>query len=83
MSSHEKHIQTLNFEEALAELETVVRSLEEGKSPLEEAILSYERVILLKKHCEKKLTEATLKFEKILMTPEGALSLEQKNSPEM
>ncbi len=83
MLSHAKNIETLNFEEALAELETVVRSLEEGKAPLEEAIISYERGILLKKHCEKKLTEATLKVEKILMTPEGALSLEQKDSPEL
>ena len=83
MSSHEKNIETLNFEEALAQLEAVVRSLEEGKSPLEEAILSYERGIFLKKHCEKKLTEATLKVEKILMTPDGSLSLDQKITSEM
>ncbi len=74
MSLDEKSIGTLSFEEALAELEAVVRSLDEGKAPLEEAILSYERGVLLKKHCEKKLTEATLKIEKILVAPDGSLS---------
>jgi len=83
MSPNQKDIDDLNFEDALAELERVVRSLEEGKSPLEEAILAYERGILLKKHCEKKLNEATLKVEKILMTPEGTFSLEQKELSEI
>ncbi|MBS0185265.1 MAG: exodeoxyribonuclease VII small subunit [Proteobacteria bacterium] len=83
MSIDEKNIDALNFEDALAELERVVRSLEEGKSPLEEAIHSYERGILLKKHCEKKLNEATLKVEKILMTPEGTFSIEQKELSEI
>lgn len=77
MLLNKKDINTLNFEEALEELENVVRSLEDGKAPLEEAIAFYERGILLKKHCEKKLAEATLKVEKILVTPEGDLSLEQ------
>lgn len=76
MQDSPKQIETLSFEDALEELESVVRSLEDGKSPLEEAISSYERGILLKTHCEKKLREATLKVEKILINPEGSLSLE-------
>lgn len=76
MSDSPKQIETLSFEEAIEELESVVRSLEDGKSPLDVAISSYERGVQLKKHCEEKLREATLKVEKILISPEGTLSIE-------
>ena len=46
------------FEDALAELELIVRRLEEGAGKLEEAILAYERGIALQRHCDAKLQEA-------------------------
>jgi exodeoxyribonuclease VII small subunit len=55
----------MSFEDALAELEDIVRSLEGGKGKLEEAIAAYERGAQLKAHCEKKLKEAQAKVEKI------------------
>lgn len=61
----------MSFEQALAELETIVTSLESGKSALEDSITSYERGIDLKKHCEKKLSEAQEKIEKISISPDG------------
>lgn len=64
----------MSFEEALTELETIVRSLETGKAPLEESITSYERGIELKKHCEKKLRDAQAKIEKIIVHEDGSLS---------
>ena len=51
-------IAAMNFEEALAELEQIVRRLEGGQVRLDEAILFYERGTLLKRHCERKLNEA-------------------------
>ena len=44
----------MSFEDALAELEQIVRRLEGGQVKLDEAILSYERGAQLKRHCEQK-----------------------------
>lgn len=64
-------IAKLSFEEALAELEKIVRALEEGRGKLEDSIRAYERGALLKKHCEQKLREAQAKVEKIVIGPDG------------
>jgi exodeoxyribonuclease VII small subunit len=50
-------VSALSFEEALAELERIVRSLEGGQQKLEDAILAYERGTALRRHCEAKLME--------------------------
>ena len=68
-------IAKLGFEEALAELETIVRQLEEGKGKLEEAIKAYARGAALKRHCEAKLAEARAKVDKIVLGPEGPAGL--------
>lgn len=73
----EKNVDTLSFEEALSELEGIVRSLESGQGKLDEAISAYERGELLKAHCEKKLKEAQDKIEKIKISADGSLSAEK------
>ena len=45
-------IAALSFEEALAQLQDLVKKLERGDNKLDEAIGSYERGALLKQHCE-------------------------------
>jgi exodeoxyribonuclease VII small subunit len=70
-------IASKSFEDALAELERIVRQLEQGDVPLEDSIRIYERGAALKAHCEKKLKEAELKVEKIVLGPEGAKGLER------
>ena len=45
----------MSFEDALEELEEIVRTVEGRKGRLEEAIGPYERGAKLKVHCEKKL----------------------------
>lgn len=67
-------IAALSFEEALAELEKIVRQMEDGKAKLEDAITAYERGILLKRHCEGKLREAQAKIEQISLAPDGTVS---------
>ena len=67
-----RDIAAMSFEDALAELEQIVRRLEDGKSRLDEAISSYERGAALKRHCEAKLREAQAKIEKISLGPDGA-----------
>jgi len=69
-------IARLSFEEALAELEAIVRRLEDGKGDLDQAIKTYERGAELKRHCEAKLQEARIKVEKVVLGPEGAVDVE-------
>ena len=68
-------IAKLSFEDALAELETIVRQLEEGKGKLEDSIKAYARGAALKRHCEAKLAEARAKVDKIVLGPEGPAGL--------
>lgn len=69
-------IADLSFEDALAELEKIVRNLEEGKTRLDEAVAAYERGAALKRHCESKLKDAQLTVDKININADGSLSLE-------
>jgi exodeoxyribonuclease VII small subunit len=69
-------IAAMNFEDALAELEQIVRRLEAGQVKLDEAILSYERGAQLKQHCERKLNEAQQRVERIVIGPDGAIAAE-------
>ncbi|HEX6980620.1 MAG TPA: exodeoxyribonuclease VII small subunit [Alphaproteobacteria bacterium] len=69
-------IAKLSFEDALKELEEIVRTLESGKGKLDEAIKSYERGVALKRHCERKLAEAQSRIEKITLAQDGGISTE-------
>ena len=77
MAEKQEHaIESMSFEEALNELQTLVKALEKGEAKLEEAIRAYERGAALKQHCERKLREAQAKIEKITLTADGGLSSE-------
>lgn len=69
--STEEVSHTLSFEAALAELETLVRKLEEGRMPLEESIKTYERGIFLKNYCDAQLKSAQLKIEEVMVSAEA------------
>jgi exodeoxyribonuclease VII small subunit len=58
-------ISGLGFEEAMRELEEIVRRLESGQVKLDDAVRAYERGAALRKHCEAKLADAKMKVEKI------------------
>ena len=64
-------ISKMGFEDALKELEQIVRALESGDAKLDDAISSYERGAALKKHCEAKLTEAKNRVERISFSSDG------------
>ena len=70
------HLSKLSFEEALVQLESIVRELEGGKIKLDDAVEAYEKATALKKFCEEKLKAAQLKIEKINVSPEGVVSTE-------
>ena len=69
-------IAAMSFEDALAELEQIVRRLEGGQVKLDEAISSYERGAQLKRHCEQKLQEAQQRVDRIVIGPDGAVTVE-------
>lgn len=60
----------LKFEAALAELEQLVRSMEDGRLPLEESIAAYRRGSALLNHCQHLLQDAE---HKIQVLENGAL----------
>ena len=71
--------ENISFEEALSELENIVKKIDNGQESLEAAVNSFERGILLKNHCEKKLREARLKIEKITKLSDSTVNLEETN----
>jgi exodeoxyribonuclease VII small subunit len=64
----------MSFEDALAELEQIVRGLEGGQQKLEDAITAYERGAALRKHCEAKLAEAEARVAAIVRTADGGVT---------
>ena len=64
-------VEDLSFEDALAELESIVSRLETGKGNLADAIGDYERGTALRKHCEARLTEAEARVQAIVEGPAG------------
>ena len=71
-----KPVESLTFEDAMTELETIVKALESGDAPLENSIASYERGVKLRDHCQKKLAEAQAKIEKISISNDGSMKTE-------
>jgi exodeoxyribonuclease VII small subunit len=61
----------LPFEQAIGELESIVKRLEEGKVPLEESVTIYERGEALKQRCEELLRQAEARVEKITLDASG------------
>ena len=76
MAEKAKPVKDMSFEEALAELETIVRQLEQGDVELEQSIAIYERGAELKKHCEARLKSAELKVEQIVQGGDGNVATE-------
>jgi exodeoxyribonuclease VII small subunit len=52
-----------DFESAIAELETIVKTLEEGDLALEKSLALYERGVTLSRFCHSKLEEAERRIE--------------------
>ena len=69
-------IESLSFELALQELESIVTRLEQGEVDLEDSISLYERGQALKTHCETKLRAAESRLEKVVAGAKGAERVE-------
>ncbi len=62
MSENKKNI---SFEEAMEELEIIVRKLETGQVKLDDAVKYYEKGVKLKKFCEDKLKDAKARIDMV------------------
>jgi exodeoxyribonuclease VII small subunit len=71
MAEEQLQISELSFEQALRELESVVRRLESGDVPLDESIDLYERGEQLRKACQSRLDAAQARIEKIVAGADG------------
>jgi exodeoxyribonuclease VII small subunit len=60
-----KPIDKLTYEQAFAELETVVSALETGEQSLDEALALFERGQGLTRHCAELLDKAELRIRKL------------------
>jgi exodeoxyribonuclease VII small subunit len=67
-----KHKQT--FEEALKELENIVKKLESGDLPLEQALKTYEEGIQLVKLCSGKLDETEKRIQVLMQDRNGEIT---------
>ena len=75
-------MENLSFEEALNQLEIIVRELESGRTKLDDAVNAYEKAIKLKQLCETKLKSAQLKIEKLEITPTDEVKTSEFSVPE-
>ena len=55
----------LNFEQALAQLQDLVKKMESGALPLADSVAAYEQGMKLKAYLEQLLKEAELKIEQL------------------
>lgn len=64
----------MTFEEAIARLEVIVRSLESGNAPLDESLTLYEEGVALVKFCNSKLDSAEMRVKMITVTEDGEIT---------
>ena len=78
----ETPIDHLSFEEAMNELDTVVRRLESGNIKLDEAVSTYERGMALQKHCAQKLKTAKAKIDLLITDQKTIIGVKDLNDTE-
>ena len=73
--------QKLTYEDAVAELETIIKSLERGEAKLEESGKLYERGIYLTRYCTRILNELEEKITELRVDEEGSMVETPLNQP--
>lgn len=66
----EKIHDNLSFEEAMDNLEAIVKKLESGDVPLEDALSYFQEGMMLSKYCQDTLNNAERTLTKMI-TPDG------------
>lgn len=63
----------ITFEQAIAELEGIVKKLEKGELTLDESISFFQRGVELTKYCNKKLDEAERSITMLIEGENGTI----------
>lgn len=71
-----KNEERIDFEQALGELERIVKELESGNLSLERSLELFERGVKLARVCKEKLAAAELKVNKLIKEREGEFTEE-------
>ena len=66
--------ENVSFEEAVARLEQIVRSMEDGKLSLDESLKAFEEGIALVRFCNGKLDAAEQRVRILLTGEDGTLA---------
>lgn len=74
MAIDERKTDELNFEEAMARLEQIVRALEGGNVPLDESLTLYEEGVRLVKLCSNRLENAERRIKILVDGGDGTLT---------
>ena len=69
-------LETLSFEDAFAELEEIVRQLEDGSLTLDDALALFERGQGLSTRCQQLLDSADLKVQQLAPRQGGGYQLQ-------
>lgn len=64
----------LSFDDALEQLESAARQLEDGEVPLEESLRVYERAVALFRHCSRRLHDVEQRLELLTKDLDGELA---------
>lgn len=70
----------LSFEDALAQLEAIVESMESGDVPLADLLARFEKGTKLLKVCESRLKDAELRIEQLKKNKENGVVFEKFES---
>lgn len=71
-SGDAKAIDGLSFEDALAQIESIIERIESGEVGLEQSLTEYEKGVGLINHCRAKLDRARQQVEDLTKTLESA-----------
>lgn len=71
----------LTFEEAQAQLESIVAAIEQGKIGLEESITQYEKGMKLLRRCRTILADAEAKIQQLQLAEDGTLTAKPMTPP--
>jgi exodeoxyribonuclease VII small subunit len=74
-------LSNLSYEQALAELETLIKRLETGSIDLADSIATYERGVALAAHCSKLLAQTEQKVDRLVLGQGGEVGEQPFGTP--
>lgn len=69
--------QSKSFEESMARLEQIVRTMEQGNAPLEESLKLFQEGTKLVQQCGSLLDHAQMEIQKVLVGADGNPVMEE------